>query len=106
MTTFRRRWLYAAALIPIVLLAWFYWDPRPYYVTEMDIEQDYYYAAQVLYYAAQVLLDTEELRSVHHPGVPVYALGSALLATVGNDPATAQSFLAQRTGLSLCSMRC
>lgn len=60
------------------------WAPRPYYLTEMDAEQDYYYNARLI--AAG--LPT----SVHHPGTPVYYLGYGLLKLAGDEPSQTQRF--------------
>jgi hypothetical protein len=59
--------------------------PRPYYVTDIDSEQDYYYNAQMA--ASHLAL------SVHHPGTPVHQLGRVILAVVGPELEHTQHFL-------------
>jgi hypothetical protein len=58
--------------------------PRPYYMTPIDSEQDYYYNARLI---AAGLPGT-----VHHPGTPVYYLGRVLLAASGDELAGVQRF--------------
>jgi hypothetical protein len=59
--------------------------PRPYYVTDIDSEQDYYYNAQMA--ASHLAL------SVHHPGTPVHQLGRVILTVVGPELERTQQFL-------------
>jgi hypothetical protein len=58
--------------------------PRPYYVTEMDFEQDYYYNARMISEGIPL--------NVHHPGTPIYYLGHLLLSLTGSDPDASQLF--------------
>ena len=58
--------------------------PRPYYVTDIDSEQDYYYNARL---AASHLPLT-----VHHPGTPLHELGRVILAVVGDRLDRTQQF--------------
>lgn len=58
--------------------------PRPYYATDIDSEQDYYYNARL---AADGLQ-----QSVHHPGIPLHELGGLILAVVGNRLEDTQQF--------------
>lgn len=88
----RRRWLgsTAAGLVGVGVLLGFvcyttFAEPRPYYVTDIDAEQDYYYNARM---AAQHLP-----LSVHHPGTPVQELGRLVLAAAGSGLDHTQRFM-------------
>jgi hypothetical protein len=59
-------------------------DPRPYYVTEIDAEQDYYYNAKLILSGLPT--------TVHHPGTPVQYLASMLLAINGQGLEVVQRF--------------
>ena len=58
--------------------------PRPYYVTDIDSEQDYYYNAQLAAHRLPL--------SVHHPGTPIQILGRLILAGVGEGLEHTQRF--------------
>ncbi len=58
--------------------------PRPYYVTDIDSEQDYYYNAQLAGHGLPL--------SVHHPGTPIHILGGVILAGVGEGLQHTQQF--------------
>jgi hypothetical protein len=59
-------------------------DPRPYFVTDIDAEQDYYYNARLILSGLPT--------TVHHPGTPVQYLTSALLALNGEGLEVVQRF--------------
>ncbi|HEY8258969.1 MAG TPA: hypothetical protein VIG08_15020 [Gemmatimonadales bacterium] len=85
-----RRASSAAALAGVAVLLGFvcyttFVAPRPYYVTDIDSEQDYYYNAQM---AANGLP-----LSVHHPGTPIHQLGRLILAVVGPGLEHTQQFV-------------
>jgi hypothetical protein len=60
-------------------------SPRPYFISEIDIEQDYYYNARLL---ARGL----SIGSSHHPGTPVYCFSSYLLRISGVEVEDTQRF--------------
>ena len=61
-------------------------SPRPYTISEIDIEHDYYYNARLI-------AQGQPLGSSHHPGTPVYYLSSVLLRLSGLELAKTQRFL-------------
>jgi hypothetical protein len=84
---YRRWWLIpmlaALAVSGLVCYATFI-DARPYFVTEIDAEQDYYYNARLILAGLPT--------AVHHPGTPVQYLASALLALNGEGLQVVQRF--------------
>jgi hypothetical protein len=74
-----------ACLLPLIFfLVSTFVLPRPYYITEMDFEQDYYYNSRMI--AEGIPLN------YHHPGTPIYYLGNLLFYILGTDPSRAQVF--------------
>jgi hypothetical protein len=59
-------------------------QPRPYYLTDIDSEQDYYYNARLI---ASGLPET-----VHHPGTPVHYLAYGILSVSGDEVPKTQRF--------------
>ncbi len=59
--------------------------PRPYFVTEIDLEHDYLYNAKLVHQGRPIA-------GIHHPGTPVYHLGALLLRLTGDEPAHTQRF--------------
>jgi hypothetical protein len=80
-----RTWIAASAPLlvafVVVVLA-----PRPYFVSTMDIEHDYFYNARLI-------RDGLPVGSEHHPGTPVYFLSAALLTVAGDGPEAVERFL-------------
>jgi hypothetical protein len=79
----------AAGLIACAVLLGFtcyttFLAPRPYYVTDIDSEQDYYYNARLAAHGLPL--------SVHHPGTPIHLLGRVILAGVGEELEHTQRF--------------
>jgi len=60
-------------------------DPRPYYILETDIENDYYYNARLLEAG-------RPLHSTYHPGTPIQFLGYLILLLSGPEIESTQSF--------------
>jgi hypothetical protein len=58
--------------------------PRPYFMSSMDSEQDYYYNARLIAAGLPV--------STHHPGTPIQYLGYLLLLTAGDGLQSTQQF--------------
>lgn len=82
----RRRYLAAAAAFPLLfVLHSRLVSPRPYSISEIDIEQDYYYNARLL---ARGL----PIGSSHHPGTPIYWFSSHLLRISGLEVENTQRF--------------
>jgi hypothetical protein len=81
------RWLAAAAAtVPLLfVLHSRVVCPRPYTISEIDIEQDYFYNALLLKRGLPV-------GSSHHPGTPVYYLSSVLLRLSGVEFENTQRF--------------
>ena len=82
------RWYLAAAAAAVPLLFVLHSrlvSPRPYYISEIDIEQDYYYNARLL---ARGL----PIGSSHHPGTPIYLFSSYLLRISGLEVEKTQRF--------------
>lgn len=83
----------AAATIPLLfVLHSRLVSPRPYTVSEIDIEHDYYYNAKLIATGGAV-------GSSHHPGTPVYYLSSVLLRLSGDDLSRTQRFFDLAYGL-------
>lgn len=89
MTSSHRRvdWLsLAAVLLPLayfvltVLLL-----PRPYYFHVTDLEQGYYFGAQLIH-------DGNPVLAIDHPGTPIYLLGAGLMALTGAGPDRTQAY--------------
>ena len=79
--------LYLLIGLPVAIEVYFCLvDPRPFYVAFNDNEHDYYYGAQLIArgYAQQY---------IHHPGTPLYYMGSFLLGVVGTHLSRADLFL-------------
>jgi hypothetical protein len=68
--------LAVAATLFLLFVYSVFLSPRPYFVTEIDIEQDYYYNARVI-------SDGWTVASSHHPGTPIYYLGALVLRVTG-----------------------
>ncbi len=82
------RWYLAAAAAAFPLLFVLHSrlvSPRPYSISEIDIEQDYYYNARLL---ARGL----PMGSSHHPGTPIYLFSSYLLRISGVELENTQRF--------------
>jgi hypothetical protein len=62
-----------------------YVQPRPYYIREMDLEPDYYYNSRMVH-------DGKTVPGIHHPGTPIYYLGSFLLGITGDSVDETQHF--------------
>jgi len=85
-TGWNRRLAAAAAAVPLLfVLHSRLVSPRPYTVSEIDIEHDYYYNAKLL-------VQGQPVGSSHHPGTPVYYLSSVLLRLSGSELSQTQQF--------------
>jgi hypothetical protein len=80
-----RAWLIISVVIAALSLFMMFVAPRPYYVSAIDFENDYYYNTRLI-------LDGQTPQSVHHPGTPLHYLGALLMTPIGTDPSSTQTF--------------
>ena len=76
-----------AFIIPfgIFLLTTFI-EPRPYYLSPIDVEHGYYYGSRLLFFGTPVV-------DITHPGTPVQYLGKYFFYITGTDFSQTQKFL-------------